>query len=58
MDDLTEIIMKESLAEEAPPVATVDKPVTGMEVISRLVPGTHVVRGPDWKWGDQVSLDH
>lgn len=29
-------------------------PVTGVEVISRLTPGTRVVRGPDWKWGDQV----
>ena len=31
-------------------------PVTGVEVIPRLTPGTRVQRGPDWKWGDQVTF--
>lgn len=30
-------------------------PTTGPDVAARLVTGTRVTRGPDWKWGDQVS---
>ena len=28
---------------------------TGPEMVSKLRVGTRVMRGPDWKWGDQVS---
>ena len=35
-------------------------PVSGPELAARLKIGTRVVRGIDWKWGDQVQLiiDH
>ena len=29
---------------------------TGPTLINLFTPGTRVVRGPDWKWGDQVSI--
>ena len=35
-------------------VAPVSEEVTGPSVLNRVVPGVRVVRGPDWKWGDQV----
>ena len=41
---------KEDLQGQAPPAG----PATGPEVVPRLLPGVRVVRGPDWKWGDQV----
>ena len=31
-------------------------PVSGPELAARLKIGTRVVRGVDWKWGDQVEL--
>jgi len=31
-------------------------PVSGPELAARLKIGTRVVRGIDWKWGDQVEL--
>ena len=30
--------------------------MTGPEMAKRMKIGTRVVRGPDWKWGDQVHL--
>ena len=30
-------------------------PASGPDVVPRLLPGVRVIRGPDWKWGDQVS---
>lgn len=30
--------------------------IAGTNIISLLTIGTRVVRGPDWKWGDQVNL--
>ena len=32
-------------------------PVSGPELAARLKMGTRVVRGVDWKWGDQVRHD-
>ena len=31
-------------------------PISGPELAARLKIGTRVVRGVDWKWGDQVKL--
>jgi len=31
-------------------------PVSGPDLAARLNIGTRVVRGTDWKWGDQVEL--
>lgn len=31
-------------------------PLTGPEVVKLMKIGTRVVRGPDWKWGDQVVM--
>ena len=28
--------------------------MSGQEILSRLKVGTRVMRGQDWKWGDQV----
>ena len=33
-------------------------PLTGPEVARLMKVGTRVVRGPDWKWGDQVRIGH
>jgi len=30
-------------------------PISGPELAARLKIGTRVVRGVDWKWGDQVE---
>ena len=43
-----------SLEETGPVVAPIG-PASGPDVVPRLLPGVRVVRGPDWKWGDQVS---
>lgn len=37
----------------APPTPS-EEEVTGPSAIHRIVPMARVVRGPDWKWGDQV----
>ena len=37
----------------APPTPTEDE-VTGLPALQRIVPMARVIRGPDWKWGDQV----
>ena len=29
-------------------------PASGPDVVPRLLQGVRVVKGPDWKWGDQV----
>ena len=29
---------------------------TGPALIDFFTPGTRVVRGPDWSWGDQVRM--
>ena len=29
---------------------------TGPALIDLFTPGTRVVRGPDWKWGNQVRM--
>ena len=29
--------------------------LSGKDVLAQLKIGTRVVKGPDWKWGDQVS---
>jgi E3 ubiquitin-protein ligase HERC2 len=34
-------------------VPTATEEVSGPSILSRVVPGVRVVRGPDWKWGDQ-----
>ncbi len=30
--------------------------LSGRDVVARFHVGTRVIRGPDWKWGDQVIL--
>ena len=47
----------ESRPVEAPPTSPKAIPATGPEVIHRLKVGTKVVRGPDWKWVDQVTME-
>lgn len=46
---LAAIIDEPKAAKKAPSV-----PMTGPDVAKRMKIGTRVVRGPDWKWGDQV----
>lgn len=46
------------VAEFANTQNSANPPVTGIEVIPRLIPGTRVQRGPDWKWGDQVTSSY
>lgn len=43
----------EEPAPAQPPVPPVG-PASGPEAVPRLIPGVRVVKGPDWKWGDQV----
>lgn len=37
-----------------PATATLEDPPTGAALVRRITVGVRVVRGPDWKWGDQV----
>ena len=37
-----------------PAVPTMEEPPTGAALVRRITVGVRVVRGPDWKWGDQV----
>ena len=39
-----------------PAAATLEEPPTGAALVRRITVGVRVVRGPDWKWGDQVIL--
>jgi len=34
------------------------EPLTGPALVRRIAVGVRVVRGPDWKWGDQVCKMH
>lgn len=38
------------------PTTTLEEPPTGASLVRRIVVGVRVVRGPDWKWGDQVHF--
>lgn len=38
--------------QPAPP--TPEEPPTGAALVRRISVGVRVIRGPDWKWGDQV----
>lgn len=42
--------------ETAPPSPKAT-PTTGPEVIHKLKTGVKVVRGPDWKWDNQVTVE-
>lgn len=42
--------------ETAPPSPKAT-PTTGSEVIHKLKTGVKVVRGPDWKWDNQVTVE-
>jgi E3 ubiquitin-protein ligase HERC2 len=44
-------IYEDTLHKNSPPAAV----LTGPELASMMKIGTRVVRGVDWKWGDQVS---
>lgn len=30
--------------------------VSGKDILAQLKIGTRVIKGPDWKWGDQVHV--
>lgn len=45
-------VLEESRKETTP----VQLPVSGPELAAMMKIGTRVVRGVDWKWGDQVQL--
>lgn len=47
--NLAAIIDETKAAKKQPSV-----PITGPDMAKRMKIGTRVVRGPDWKWGDQV----
>ena len=47
--NLAAIIDEAKAAKKTPTL-----PITGPEMAKRMKIGTRVVRGPDWKWGDQV----
>lgn len=44
-------VLEESRKETAP----TPLPASGPELAAMMKIGTRVMRGPDWKWGDQVS---
>ena len=48
---LAAIIDEAKAAKKAPII-----PMTGPDMAKRMKIGTRVVRGPDWKWGDQVGF--
>ena len=37
-----------------PATGTLEEPPTGAALVRRISVGVRVIRGPDWKWGDQV----
>ena len=41
-------------ASPQPATASAEEPPTGAALVRRIAVGVRVVRGPDWKWGDQV----
>ena len=43
------------VVEEARHHLTSIRNLTGAEMANLMKLGTRVVRGPDWKWGDQVN---
>lgn len=45
-------VLEESRKETSP----VQLPASGPELAAMMKIGTRVVRGVDWKWGDQVQL--
>ena len=47
--------VKNSAERSCAPATPSEEEVTGPSAIHRIVPMARVVRGPDWKWGDQVS---
>ena len=48
--NLAAIIDEAKAAKKTPTL-----PITGPDMAKRMRIGTRVVRGPDWKWGDQVQ---
>ena len=44
-------VLEEHKAKKQPPPV----PISGPELAAMMKTGTRVVRGVDWKWGDQVS---
>lgn len=46
-------VLEETRKETAP----VQLPVSGPELAAMMKIGTRVMRGVDWKWGDQVLRD-
>jgi E3 ubiquitin-protein ligase HERC2 len=46
-------VLEETRKETAP----VQLPVSGPELAAMMKIGTRVMRGVDWKWGDQVFRD-
>lgn len=48
--NLAAIIDEAKAAKKTPSL-----PITGPDMAKRMKIGTRVVRGPDWKWGDQVQ---
>lgn len=44
-------VLEESRKETTP----TPLPASGPELAAMMKIGTRVMRGPDWKWGDQVS---
>ena len=43
------------LEETRPKKQTQTVPISGPELAARMKIGVRVVRGVDWKWGDQVT---
>lgn len=48
--NLAAIIDEAKAAKKTPSL-----PITGPDMAKRMKIGTRLVRGPDWKWGDQVQ---
>ena len=46
------------LEEPRPRRTPQQNPMSGPELASRMKIGTRVMRGIDWKWGDQVGYIH
>lgn len=44
------VVFEEMVFKSKPP----PPPLTGIEMAALMKVGTKVVRGVDWKWGDQV----
>lgn len=54
--DQTQPTTPRAVSPQPTTTATMEEPLAGAALVRRISVGVRVVRGPDWKWGDQVLV--